>query len=118
MPKYTKAKIIKALENTGGIVKNAAASLGCSRQTIYNAMDRWPDVAEARDTEVETLIDFAEEKLVEQIAQGNMTAIIFFLKCRAKARGYIEKQEIQHSGPNGPVEVTITRRIVRPDAGG
>ena len=98
---YSKKSIIKAIERTGGIINNAAAALGCSRQTIYNARDRWPEVAEAIENERETLKDVVEEKLVEQIMQGNMTAIIFFLKCQAKDRGYVERQETDHRFPDG-----------------
>ena len=98
---YSKKAILTAIESTGGIIKNAAHALGCSRQTIYNAKKRWPEVAAALTDERETLKDVAEEKLVEQIMQGNMTAIIFFLKCQAKERGYIERQETDHRFPDG-----------------
>ena len=102
---YSKESIIKAIERTGGIINNAAAALGCSRQTIYNARDRWPEVAEAIQDERETLKDVVEEKLVEQVMQGNMTAIIFFLKCQAKERGYVERTQHEVSGRDGgPVE--------------
>jgi len=35
--------------------------------------------------------DFAESKLMESIHNGNLTAIIFYLKTQHKDRGYIEK---------------------------
>ena len=44
------------------------------------------------------MIDFAESSLYKQIKDGNTSATIFFLKTQAKRRGYIEKQEIEHSG--------------------
>jgi len=34
----------------------------------------------------------AESQLMKKIKQGNLTAIIFFLKTQAKHRGYVEKQ--------------------------
>ena len=98
-PTYPKSAIIKAIKNTGGIVNNAAQALGCSRQTIYNAMERWPEVAQARKDEIETLKDVVEEKLIEQIMQGNMTAIIWFSKTQMKDRGYVER--VESSGPDG-----------------
>ena len=35
------------------------------------------------------------------INNGSDTATIFFLKTRGKSRGYIDKQEVQHSGDVG-----------------
>ncbi len=45
-----------------------------------------------------TLIDLAEGKLYSKINEGNMTAIIFYLKCKAKDRGYIERGQIEVTG--------------------
>ena len=46
------------------------------------------------DEERETLIDFAENQLFQQVKDGNITAIIFTLKTIGKSRGYVERQEV------------------------
>jgi len=46
----------------------------------------------------ERTIDMVEGQLLTQIKRGNITAIIFFLKTKAKHRGYIERHEYQHDG--------------------
>ena len=51
-------------------------------------------IKEAIQEAKESMLDFTENKLFTQIKEGNLTAIIFYLKTQGKARGYIEKQEI------------------------
>lgn len=43
----------------------------------------------------ESLGDLAESKLMMAINEGNLTAIIFYLKTKHKGRGYVEGQEIK-----------------------
>jgi hypothetical protein len=48
-------------------------------------------------------LDTAESALFNQIKEGNVTSIIFYLKTKGRRRGYVERQEI--SGPDGgPVQ--------------
>ena len=42
----------------------------------------------------EDALDLAESKLMEAIRNGNLTAIIFFLKTRGKSRGYSERGDL------------------------
>lgn len=77
----------------------AARKLGVDADTVHAAVKRWPELevvlAECR----ESALDLAEDKLIEHIDAGNVTALIFFLKCQGKLRGYIERSEL--TGPNG-----------------
>lgn len=87
-----------AIRTSNAVVKNAAAALKVSRQAVYAAIQRHPTVKQAFDDAREDAIDYAETRLMDQIAAGNMTAIIFYLKTQAKHRGYIERQEVANSG--------------------
>lgn len=50
------------------------------------------------------------QSLYQQAKSGNTSAAIFWLKCRA---GWVDKQAIEHTGPNGgDINVTITRRVI------
>jgi hypothetical protein len=89
-----KKNMIHALEKSLGVVTTACKAVGVSRDSHY----RWMKEDEAYLESVKALegmtLDFAESKLHEQILEGNTTAIIFFLKCKGKVRGYVERQEI------------------------
>ena len=61
-------------------------------------MQKHPSIKEAVDGALENLKDIAEHELARNITQGNMTAIMFFLKTKAKDRGYVEKVEQEHTG--------------------
>ena len=43
-------------------------------------------------------LDFAESALHQQIKKGNPLSTMFYLKCKAKKRGYIEQQEVKVTG--------------------
>ena len=92
--KYTAAQIIEALREKHGNLSAASRYLNCSRDTIRRYIDLYPTVKAVADEERETLIDFAENQLFQQVKDGNITAIIFTLKTIGKSRGYVERQEV------------------------
>ncbi len=92
-----KRAMIEALEKSLGIVTTACKTVGISRQTHYNWLND-PAYKEAVDGIQEMALDFAESKLHKSIESGSDTATIFYLKCKGKKRGYIEKSELELSG--------------------
>lgn len=92
--KYTADEMIEAIKKNNGILAKAAQALGCNRQTVANYIERYATVKAAYEEANETNIDFVESKLMQNISAGDTTAIIFFLKTKAKNRGYVERQEI------------------------
>jgi predicted DNA-binding protein YlxM (UPF0122 family) len=88
-----KSKFIKVyFENTGNIA-HICRELKMSRQTFYDWVRRDPEFATAIEDEDEAFKDFAESKLIEKINKGDTIALLFYLKCKAKDRGYVEKVE-------------------------
>jgi len=108
--KYNAQQIADAITKSKGILTAAARDLRCSRGTIYRYIDKYATVKHAYDEANETNIDFVETKLMEQINNGNITAIIFFLKTKGKHRGYVERQEVAgvEDQPLGAVVRVIT----------
>jgi hypothetical protein len=102
----TAKQAIEAARGSRGFVTTIARQLACDRTHVYRLMDKFPTFKQAVADERESLKDFAEGKLFQQIDDGNTTAIIFYLKCQAKERGYVERQEI--TGADGgavPIQV-------------
>ena len=92
--KFTVEEIAETLQNCAGFVSETARALGCDPKTIRSYLDKYPSLATMKDDIIESFKDTAESALVKKIKGGNLTAIIFFLKCKAKDRGYIERHEI------------------------
>ncbi len=104
--KYTQEQMIKALEESRGLIAPAARALGCSRDTIRTYLEEYTAVAQAKLDQREAVTDMAENSLYEAIRRGEAWAICFYLKCMAKDRGYVEKAEI--SGPGGkPISIKL-----------
>ena len=94
----TAEKIIIALKETRGLLCMAARKAGVSYTTIKRYASEFPSIRQAVDESKELMTDFAEGKLFEKIAKGDTVSILFYLKTKGKSRGYIERQEIEHSG--------------------
>jgi len=99
-----KDAMIKALEATMGIVKQATDMVGIHRTTHYKWLEDDPEYKTRVADITELLLDFLETKAVKLVNDGDTAMTIFMLKTRAKKRGYIERQEL--TGPDGgPIEV-------------
>lgn len=93
-----KNAMLQALEKTLGVVTTACKSVGIERKTHYNWLDNDPEYREAVEAIADVAIDFVESSLFKQIKEGNATSTIFYLKTKAKKRGYVERTEVEHSG--------------------
>ena len=102
-PRFTEDQVAEALRSAGGIRSDAAALLKCSPSTIKRYIDRSEALATIAREVVEEVVDLAESKLVDAINDGNLTAIMFYLKTKGKDRGYSERHEVggNDGGPRG-----------------
>lgn len=104
-----KAKLLRALAETNGMISDSCAMVGCSRRTYYNYMRDDPEFAQAWDDIQEGLIDAAERAIAKLVNKGPQTldAAKFYLKTKGKKRGYVERNEV--TGADGtPLQVNIT----------
>lgn len=93
-----KEAMLRALENSLGVVTTACKSVNINRTTHYRWIKEDAKYAEAVREIEEVAIDFAESNLHKQIQEGNTSATIFYLKTKGKRRGYIERQEVEQVG--------------------
>lgn len=93
-----KKAMLEALEKSLGVVAVATKAIGIDRSTHYKWISRDPEYKAAVDDIQDLALDFAESKLHEMINEKDTAATIFFLKTKGKKRGYVERQELQHSG--------------------
>jgi hypothetical protein len=92
-PTKSDAAIIKALNAHGGVITYAARALKIDRSTLSVRINQSDTLSEARREALDAILDEAEDVLFTKMREGNMSAVIFLLKCHGKARGYIEKPD-------------------------
>lgn len=90
----SKQALIDALVQADGNMAAVARTFNCSRALVWLYVDKDPKLRELTDELTETFIDEAESQLFKQIREGNTAAIIFFLKTKARHRGYSERLEL------------------------
>jgi hypothetical protein len=95
---FTVDQVEAALRATGGIKSAAARKLGTKPSTLTGYFKRHPELNDVVLEIKESVLDLAESKLITAIRDGNMTAIIFYLKCQGKRRGYIQSAKVEHTG--------------------
>lgn len=94
----TKKALIEAMQKNLGVVSAACRAVGIDRSTFYLYVKTDPVFAESVKDVEDIALDFVESKAYEQIKEGNTSMIIFYLKTKGRRRGYIERQEVEHSG--------------------
>ena len=89
-----KETLLKALENSLGIVSTACNRSGISRSSFYKWYKEDEDFRKKVD-EIDNLkLDFVESKLFKNIENEKEKSIIFYLQHKGHKRGYIQRQNI------------------------
>lgn len=94
----TKEKLLQALERSLGIVTPACKEVGISRNTFYTYYKEDPDFKAAVDDINEVTLDFAENQLLKKIKEGSERSILFYMKYKARKRGYSDSVDITSGG--------------------
>lgn len=111
MVRIKKAKFAEALKDSGGIITTIANRLGVSRQAIYKYLERFPEFKQDLEDETEKILDMAEISLFSQVKGRDIGATKYLLSTKGKRRGYVEKQEIEHSGNQFAIDINIPLEV-------
>tara|TARA_A100001201_G_scaffold83_3_gene287 strand:+ start:3278 stop:3631 length:354 start_codon:yes stop_codon:yes gene_type:complete len=102
-----KESILKALENSLGVVTVACKQTDTPRSTYYKWLKEDQEFAQAVKEIENIALDFAESQLHAQIKDGSTSATIFYLKTKGKKRGYVEKSELDLNTGDNPFKVNV-----------
>ena len=98
-----KKQFLEALKRCAGNVSEAMNQVPTHRATHYRWLESDPEYAAAVDAIKESLIDRAESALQTLITEGNVPAVLFFLKTQGKKRGYVERTETDVTSGGQPI---------------
>jgi hypothetical protein len=101
---HTKKAMVAALTKTLGVVTPALKMADVGRTTFYQWLKDDPEFAQEVDDLDDVSLDFAVHALHKKIKNGNIAAIIFYLKTQGKHRGFVERTETVFTDIN--VEMT------------
>ena len=102
-----KKAAVTVYKNSLGNVSVTCEKLGIGRKTFYEWLKNDEKFKEQIDEIDQKNIDFAETALMKNINAGKEASIFFFLKCKAKDRGYVEKSEIDVKGQFNLLDVMM-----------
>jgi len=97
-PELHKKKLIEALEKSLGIVTPACKEVGVSRETFYRYYREDEQFKKEVDDINEITLDFAENQLLKKIKEGSERSILFYMKYKARKRGYTDSLDITSDG--------------------
>lgn len=83
-----KDQVKKLLIKHRGNLTRVAVALGCARQSIQRLVRTDPQIKEIVEDARERVVDEVEDAFTQKAIDGDTTAGIFFLKTRARDRGY------------------------------
>lgn len=105
----------KAIKDSHGVKAAVAAAVGCSRQTVDNALMRWPHLAEKLDAQRSKLVSSAVSALAAEVenkaSDGHQRAYMFVLRTLGKDEGFSERQEITGADGEALISPDLARMI-------
>lgn len=90
----SKRALSDALRELDGNMAAVARRFHCHRSLVWLHVNKDPKLRELVDELQESFTDECESQLFKLIREGNPAAVIFYMKTRARDRGYSERLEL------------------------
>lgn len=111
-PELYKKKLLEALEKSLGIVTPACKEVGISRNQFYVYYREDEEFKKAVDDINDITLDFVENQLLRNIKEGSERSIMFYMKYKARKRGYTDSIDITTNGENlNKIQIEIINPI-------
>ena len=109
---FYKKKLLEALEKSLGIVTPACKEVGISRNQFYVYYREDEEFKKAVDDINDITLDFVENQLLRKIKEGSERSIMFYMKYKARKRGYTDSIDITTNGENlNKIQIEIINPI-------
>lgn len=110
-------RFIGACKGSGGLVSAIARRLSCSRQAVYDFLERYPEMKRYQEEAENELIELAESKIAKSIRlvqpTGSMEDVKWFLARKARKKGYGDRSNVHEDKSKETFDYKIT--IVNPN---
>lgn len=111
-PELYKKKLLEALEKSLGIVTPACKEVGISRNQFYVYYREDEEFKKAVDDINDITLDFVENQLLRKVKEGSERSIMFYMKYKARKRGYTDSIDITTNGENlNKIQIEIINPI-------
>lgn len=104
---YEVDEIAAALRRCGGFLSHTAEDLKMPIADLKHYLRKYKRLREVHEEVRESTIELAESELVKNIRKSNLLAIMFYLKCQAQDRGWVDKPVIKEKDTNKPIYIHI-----------
>lgn len=98
-PRFTDKQIAKVLTACCGMITVSAERLHMDRSKLYKRIRASQLLQDTVTAARDKLLDTAEIALQKAVLDGEAWAVCFALKTIGKTRGYVERQELENTGP-------------------
>ena len=109
LARTTYGDVKKAILTSGGMITHVARRLNLSTRLVKRVFEKYKSLGQMFEEYREAMLDEVEMLLINKIRsgeKGDTLAMIFYLKCVGKERGYIDRA-IDNKAKKAPVRLKI-----------